>query len=114
MANVYILSSSVAKKSERGRRGIPPLKPLLPRRPSPVFRPADCPNIWRAELRKKKHALHFSFGGGWIFSEKGKGVFLSGLPPSPRGGGGAIRQAYDLVSNHHALRAWRLAIITNF
>ncbi|MDP3901739.1 MAG: hypothetical protein Q8Q37_02060, partial [bacterium] len=25
-------------------------------------------------------------GATWIFSEKGKGVFLSGLPPSPRGG----------------------------
>jgi len=32
-------------------------------------------------------------------------VFLSGLPPSPRGGGGAIVRAYDLVSNNHALRA---------
>ena len=35
--------------------------------------------------------------------------FLSGLPPSPRGGGGAIRRAYDLGQSHHALRAWHVS-----
>ena len=34
--------------------------------------------------------------------------FLSGFPPSPRGGGGAIRRAYDLGQSHHALRAWHI------
>ena len=45
------------------------------------------------------------FGGGGFFLKKGKGVFLSGLPPSPRGGGGAIHRAYDSGQSHHALRA---------
>ena len=35
--------------------------------------------------------------------------FLSGFPPSPRGGGGAFVRAYDLVSSHHALRAWHIS-----
>ena len=35
--------------------------------------------------------------------------FLSGLSPSPRGGGGAIRRAYGLGQNHHSLRAWRIS-----
>jgi len=39
---------------------------------------------------KEKHSLHFCFGGGEFFLEKGKGVFLSGFcPPSIRAVGGA-------------------------
>src|SRR3989344_607614 len=51
----------------RGRRGIPPLEPLLPRRPSSAFRPATLPldqvieqEIYRAEKSKllfKKKSL---------------------------------------------------------
>ena len=35
----------------------------------------------RQQPRKKKHSLHFWFGGGEISFEKGKGVFLSGFCP---------------------------------
>ncbi len=36
--------------------------------------------------------------------------FLSGFPPSPRGGsGGAIVRAYDLGQSHHALRVWHIS-----
>src|SRR3989304_8534084 len=50
------------------------------------------PTHWRVrqQPRKKKHSLHFWFGGGEIFLEKGKGVFLSGFcPPSIRAVRGA-------------------------
>ena len=33
----------------------------------------------RRQPRKKKHSLHFCFGGGGFLFEKGKGVFLSGF-----------------------------------
>jgi len=52
----------------------------------------ENPTHWRVrqQPRKKKHSLHFCFGGGGFFLKKGKGVFLSGFcPPSIRAGGGA-------------------------
>src|SRR3989344_7729233 len=45
--------------------------------------------------RKKKHSLHFLFGGGEISFEKGKGVFLSGFClPSIQAGGGTMRTKF--------------------
>jgi len=43
----------------------------------------ESPTHWRVrqQPRKKKHSLHFWFGGGEISFEKGKGVFLSGFCP---------------------------------
>ncbi|OGH51545.1 MAG: hypothetical protein A3H17_03285 [Candidatus Levybacteria bacterium RIFCSPLOWO2_12_FULL_37_14] len=39
--------------------------------------------------------MHFWFGGGEIFLEKGKGVFLSGFcPPSIQAGGGTMRTKF--------------------
>src|SRR3989338_8982687 len=52
----------------------------------------ESPTHWRVrqQPRKKKHSLHFWFGGGGFFLEKGKGVFLSGFcPPSIRAVRGA-------------------------
>jgi len=52
----------------------------------------ESPTHWRVrqQPRKKKHSLHFWFGGGEISFEKGKGVFLSGFcPPSIRAVRGA-------------------------
>src|SRR3989344_9502473 len=58
----------------------PFLKPIPTRNESPRHRLAKP-----RQPRKKKHSLHFSFGGGEISFEKGKGVFLSGFcPPSIR------------------------------
>src|SRR3989338_8999110 len=51
--------------------------------------PPHCPNTWRAEPRKKT-LLALLICARPILFEKGKGVFLSGFPPSPRGGGGAF------------------------
>src|SRR3989344_5287442 len=46
---------------------------------------APPPPRFTRQPRKKKHSLHFCFGGGEISFEKGKGVFLSGFyPPSIR------------------------------
>jgi len=46
--------------------------------------------------RKKKHSLHFWFGGGEISFEKGRGVFLSGFcPPSIRTVG--VQMQFGLV-----------------
>src|SRR3989344_8712693 len=46
---------------------------------------APPPPCFTRQPRKKKHSLHFCFGGGEISFEKGKGVFLSGFcPPSIR------------------------------
>src|SRR3989339_2154089 len=45
--------------------------------------------------RKKKHSLHFWFGGGEISFEKGKGVFLSGVClPRIQAGGGTMRTKF--------------------
>ena len=62
----------------------------------------ESPTHWRVrqQPRKKKHSLHFCFGGGEISFKKGKGVFLSGFcPPSIRAVRGAslrTRQSENL------------------
>ena len=74
-------------------------------KPSPHFAPPHCPNTWRAEPQKK-NTLSFFKKKFTPAKTKMQGVFfLSGFPPSPRGGGEAIRRAYDLGQSHHALRA---------
>jgi len=97
----------VAQKnqSEDGAGFLPPT-PSSRVRPSTAFRPADCPNTWRAEPRKKNTLSFFKRNFTPAKSEMQGVFFLSGFPPSPpRGGGGAIRRAYDLGQSHHALRA---------
>jgi len=57
--------------------------------PRPHFAPPHGPNTWRAEPRKK-NTLSFFKGNFAPAKTEMQGVFfLSGLPPSPRGGGGA-------------------------
>ena len=48
----------------------------------------ESPTHWRVrqQPRKKKHSLHFCFGGGRISFEKGKGVFSFGVLPSKYSG----------------------------
>ena len=58
---------------------------------------------------EKKHPFHFQKKFHPRQIRNARSVFLSGLPPSPRGGGGAIRRAYDLGQSHHALRAWHIS-----
>src|SRR3989338_1381546 len=74
-------------------------------KPSPHFVPPHCPNTWRAEPRKKNTLSFFKRNFIPAKSRKQGVFFLSGFPPSPRGGGGAILGAYDLCQSHHALRA---------
>ena len=97
----------VAQKnqSEDGAGFLPPT-PSSRVRPSTAFRPADCPNTWRAEPRKKNTLSFFKRNFTPAKSEMQGVFFLSGFPPSPpRGGGGAIRRAYDLGQSHHARSA---------
>ena len=93
---------------ERGRRGIPPPNPPPASVRAPHFAPPHCPNTWRAEPRKKNTLSFFKSNFTPAKSEIQGVFFLSGFPPSPRGGGGAILGAYDLGQSHHALRAWHI------
>src|SRR3989344_6860023 len=84
-------------------KSFPPQKIVLPK-PRPHCS-ATCPNTWRAEPRKK-NTLSFSKRNFTPAKSEMQGVFfLSGVLPSPRGGGGTIRRAYNSVSLHHTLRA---------
>ena len=74
------------KKSERGRRGIPP--------PSPSSRAVRAPHsapptarVIEGRTPKKTPFLFFKIHSSPANSEK-QGAFSSGLPPSPRGGSG--------------------------
>jgi len=60
----------------------------------------------RAEPRKKNTPSFFKKKFTPAKPEMQGVFFLSGLPPSPRGGDGAIRRAYDSGQSHHALRAF--------
>ena len=72
--------------------------------PTFAFHPADCPS--HRGQNPEKNTLSFFRRNFTPAKSEMQGVFfLSGLPPSPRGGDGAIRRAYDLISLHHALRA---------
>src|SRR3990167_5820858 len=74
----------------------------------PKLRPhcsATCPNTWRAEPRKKNTLSFFKRNFTPAKSEMQGVFFLSGFPPSPRGGWRGVLRAYDLGQSHHALRA---------
>ena len=70
-----------------------------------AFRPAILPEYLEGRTPKEKHPFLFQKKFTPRQIRNARSVFLSGFPPSPRGGGGAIRRAYDLGQSHHALRA---------
>src|SRR3989344_9045542 len=73
-------------------------------KPSPHFAPPHCQNTWRAEPRKKNTLSFFKRNFTPAKSEM-QGVFFFRGCRVKRGGGGAIRRAYDLGQSHHAPRA---------
>ena len=81
----------------------------------PKLRPhcsATCPNTWRAEPQKEKCPFHFQKKIGRAQIRKARNIFSFWGCRVKRGGGGTIR-AYDLVSSHHALRAWHIICFEN-
>jgi len=81
-------------------------------KPSPHFAPPHCPNAWRAEHQKEKCPFHFR-KNHLRENTKSKELFSFWGCRVKRGGGGAIRRAYDLVSLHHALRACHIICFEN-
>jgi len=78
-------------------------------KPSPHFAPPTA-RILGGQNPERKNTLSFSKRNFTPAKPEMRGVFfLSGLPPSPRGGGGTIRRAYDFGQSHHALRAWHIS-----
>src|SRR3989344_9596966 len=79
--------------------------------PDKLFRPADCPNTWRAEPRKK-NALSFFRRNHSRANPKSKELFSFWGCRVKRGSGGTIR-AYDSVSHHHARGACDIICFEN-
>jgi hypothetical protein len=86
--------------------GFLPSNPSSRVRPSTAFRPATCPNTWRAEPRKKNTLSFFKKKFHPRQIRNARSVFSFGVSAeSARRCGGAILRAYDLGQSHHALRA---------
>ena len=97
----------IQKRISRGFAKSFPQKIVLAK-PSPHFAPPHCPNTWRAEPQKEKCPFHFRKKSTPAKKQKSKEhFFFLGLPSEARRWWG-FRGAYDLVSSHHALRAWHI------
>jgi len=106
-------SPTPSKISARTARHSSPQTP--PAAPS-EFRisPRHTARILGGQNPERKNTLSFFKKKSTLAKSEMQGVFfLSGLSPSPRGGGGAIRRAYDLGQSHHALRAWHIICFEN-
>src|SRR3989338_8789089 len=75
----------------------PNLQKIVFAKPSPNGTPATLPECLEGRALKEKHPFLFQKKFHPRQIRNARSVFLSGLPPSPRGGGGAIRRAYDLI-----------------
>src|SRR3989338_2099647 len=77
--------------------------------------PPHCPNTWRAEPQKEKSPFHFRKKKPPQKQKKKRKIFffLVWGEGGGGGGGGGFRRAYDLVSSHHALRAWHISDFGN-
>ena len=67
---------------------------------SAVFR--HLPEYLEGRTPKEKHPFLFQKKFHPRQIKKARNVFLSGFPPSPRGGSGGTLRAYNSVSSHHA------------
>ena len=91
------------KENGWSKRRIPPQTHFCPR--IFAFRSATLSEYLEGRTPKEKHPFLFQKKFTPRQIRNARSVFLSGFPPSPRGGGGAIRRAYDSGQSHHALRA---------
>ena len=76
-------------------------------KPSPHWSPATLPEYLFGRNTKKKNVLSILEKSTSAKIEKARNIFSFWCCQVKRGGGGAIRRAYDLISSHHALRARR-------
>jgi len=74
--------------------------------------PPHCPNTWRAEPQKEKCPFLFRRNWSRANPKSKEHFFFLGLPSEARRWRG-FRRAYDLVSSHHALRAWHISDFGN-
>ena len=81
---------------------------------SEIEAPPHCPNTWRAEPQKEKCPFHFRKKSPPRKSEKARNIFSFWCCRVKRGGGGAIRRAYEKLSHHTARGACTLPMLLSF
>ncbi len=73
-----------------------------------AFRPATLPEYLEGRTPERKTPFPFSKEISPPPNQKCKECFFFRGCRVKRGGGGAIRRAYDFGQSHHALRAWHI------